>query len=140
MDFQFQTLTKEFMIENVREFISMTESNIIGEYWQESHFLAVLPGKWEYSFYVTDPEEKIAGFIIASEKEQSIHIHKFVVHKPFQNRGLGSKMIDRILQQTNQPVTLKVQVANEDALRFYLRKGFIVTGQQKDLHTMIYER
>src|SRR5882672_8952935 len=109
----FKELDIEFLRRHVKEFIAMTQRNMRDEYWDEVNFLSELPGKWQYSFYATDATRSILAFIIASEKEQSIHIHKFVVDKPFQKGGLGSKMLDHVLLQSQKPITLKVRTDNE---------------------------
>ena len=133
----FKLLDTEFLRIHVKEFIEMCQRNMNDEYWDESNFLTELKGKWQYSFYVTDSSLTIQAFIIASEKDQSVHIHKFVVDKPFQSEGLGSKMLDHILQQSSKPITLKVRNDNERAIAFYKQKGFVADGIQNDMYKMI---
>lgn len=140
MDFQFRQLTREFLATHVEEFIQMINRNLEDEYWVAEHFLTELPGKWKFSFYVSASENLLAGFIIASEKPGSIHIHKFVVDGPYQKQGLGSQMVDWIINQSEKPVTLKVRTSNESGLRFYLRKGFIVTAEHGNFLLMTYHR
>lgn len=141
MSFTFLAITRDFVSANSRDFIEIARRNISGEYWNENNFLSELQKKWEYSFMVTADEGKMVGFLIASEKEQSVHIHKFVVDLPFQGKGLGTLMLDNILKQAGgKPVTLKVQKSNPQALAFYRKKGFVINGSQNDLDTMIYPR
>jgi ribosomal protein S18 acetylase RimI-like enzyme len=140
MDFNLITLTRKFLQDNVEEFISLNKSNLRNEYWNADHFLAELNRKWDLSFYVTNEEDKVVGFLIASEKEQSIHIHKFVVDQSVQKIGLGRRMLERIISQTTKPVTLKVEIENVNASQFYLKNKFVITECQNNLHSMIYNR
>lgn len=133
----FKALDPEFLRTNVEEFIDMCQRNMKDEYWGEANFLSELNGKWKYSFYVTDASNIMKAFLIASEKDKSVHIHKFVVDKPFQREGLGSKMLEHILKKSNKPLTLKVRSDNEKAIVFYKQKGFNVNGSQDHMYTMI---
>lgn len=132
-----KTLDREFLRGRVQEFIDMIQRNMKDEYWSENNFLTDLPGKWNYSLVVTDENDIIQGFAIASEKTQSIHIHKFVVDAPFQQAGLGQSMLNRILEQAAKPITLKVRTDNSQAISFYKKNGFVIDGTEGNLHTMI---
>ena len=140
MVFRFNVLTYEFMKLHVEEFISMNNANLKNEYWQADHFLASLNQKWDLSFYAATEKNEMAGFIIASDKVTTVHIHKFVVDHPFQQHGLGSKMLKHLIEQTEKPISLKVEKENEAAIRFYLKNQFKITGSQESLYTMICER
>jgi ribosomal protein S18 acetylase RimI-like enzyme len=140
MVFSFNVLTKEYMQHHVDDFISMNNTNLKNEYWQADHFLAELNKKWALSFYATTTENKMAGFLIASDKIATIHIHKYVVDEPFQQQGLGSNMLKHLMDLTEKNISLKVEIANENAIQFYLKKGFLITDSQGNLHNMIYKR
>jgi ribosomal protein S18 acetylase RimI-like enzyme len=140
MNFIFKDLTRDFVKTNIRDFVKIASDNIVDEYWGEKNFLAELDKKWDYSFVMIDDDRKIAGFLIASEKQHSIHIHKFIVDSPFQRMGLGALMMKAIFKKAGQkPVTLKVQEKNEKALAFYKNHGFVIDGNQNALYTMIYQ-
>ena len=132
----FHQLDKAFLKEHVSDFIALCQRNMKDEYWDESHFLTELPQKWVYSFYVSHGDEVI-GFIVASEKEQSIHIHKFVVDQPFQGSGLGSRMLQHLVYQSQKPITLKVRTDNEQGISFYKKHQFSITYSEKDMFSML---
>lgn len=136
MDTLFKTLNRDFLMKHVNEFISMCQRNMQDEYWNESHFLTELPGKWHYSFYAVEGSV-VKAFIIASEKEQSVHIHKFVVDRPFQREGLGGRMLNQIAELAPKPITLKVRTDNEKAISFYNKEKFVVYSMDKEMQSMI---
>lgn len=133
----FKSLDKDFLKNHVKYFIDMCQRNMEGEYWNEHNFLSELPQKWQYSFIVADNRGIVRAFIIASEKEQSVHIHKFVVDAPFQKGGLGSRMLDHIIQQSPKSLTLKVRTGNERAISFYEKNGFTIIKSEQGMHSMV---
>jgi ribosomal protein S18 acetylase RimI-like enzyme len=133
----FNILDKSFLQNHVVDFIDMCQRNMENEYWNKDNFLAELPGKWKYSFVVTNNPGAVMGFIIASDKSSSIHIHKFVVDKPYQRSGIGSQMVNHLLDQTARPLTLKVRKDNTQAIEFYKRHGFVVNDQKQESYSMI---
>ena len=130
-------LDQDFLKTHVQQFIDMCQRNMEGEYWDESNFLSDLPGKWKFSLFASDIDDTLQGFAVVSEKEQSFHIHKFVVDGPYQGSGVGSKMVKAIIQQSRKPVTLKVRKDNTNAVEFYQRHQFAINGEQEELYTMI---
>jgi ribosomal protein S18 acetylase RimI-like enzyme len=138
--YTFKPLSESFLAEHLPDFIDMARRNITNEYWEASHFLAPLNKKWEYSFYVVDPTGKLMGFLIASKKENSVHIHKFIVDAAFQRSGAGSLMVDHLLQQHQETITLKVDQENKGAVSFYRKKGFVIVSEQKNMFTMALTR
>jgi len=137
MDFNILTLSHAYLQEHVDDFIHMLNDNLNDEYWNAEHFLSDLNKKWIYSSYATVPSGTLTGFLIASEKETSVHIHKFVVDQPYHGKGLGGKMLDHLKNQTNKPITLKVNRDNQQAWTFYSRKGFTLVEQKGNQCTMI---
>lgn len=136
MNLKINPLSKSTLKLHVDDFVSMSNRTIEDEYWGSEHFLADLPGKWELSFSVADDAGKLAAFLIASEKKDSVHIHKFVVDKPYQQMGLGSRMLSYLKEKNTKPLTLKVHVDNLHAIDFYTRKGFTTLSIEKDLCLM----
>lgn len=136
---EFVALSKEIMPQYVSDIVGMSARNIDDEYWSAGHFLTDLPGKWELSFLVLF-ESKLVGFLIASRKEASVHIHKFVVDGPMQRSGLGSSMLRRLKDITPDIITLKVKTDNKKALAFYLKEGFVQKSLKHDLYTLALER
>jgi ribosomal protein S18 acetylase RimI-like enzyme len=123
-------ITREFLRNNL---------NIPHEYWGEDHFLMELPGKWDYSIAAID-HGKIIGYLIASDKTEKIHIHKFMVGPQFQSQGIGKALLKEIinisLNNNKLSITLKVYTDNQRAIKFYLEKGFNIIQSNGELHSM----
>jgi ribosomal protein S18 acetylase RimI-like enzyme len=136
MTFHIKQLSKDWLKSNVQNFVKISSDNIPDEYWNETHFLTDLPKKWEYSCLCTDINGNLVGFLIASEKEHSIHIHKFVVNAAAQGNGIGTMMFNRLLEKVSKPITLKVHTKNKAAISFYEKKGFIASDLKDDMYAM----
>jgi len=140
MNFTIKVLTRDFVQQNIDEFIRIAKENIADEYWGKSHFLAELNNKWIYSQAVISKERKVIGFLIASEKDEAIHIHKFIVDASVQRAGVGTSMLRFLIgKRTAKPIMLKVHIENKKAIAFYERKGFKIKAIQGDLNVMKYD-
>ena len=61
---------------------------------------------------------------------------------PYRGRGIGAKLLRQILEyaETRRSIAdvfLHVQSSNEDAMTFYKKQGFEVTGEIKDYYKRI---
>ncbi|WP_216824385.1 GNAT family N-acetyltransferase [Emticicia sp. TH156] len=65
----------------------------------------------------------IVGFISAYEPDN--FIHHIYVHLSYQKMGVGKLMVDAMLQQLKTPITLKCLQANQAAIAFYKKCGFV---------------
>lgn len=107
--------------------------------WNKSAFHYELPEKVEKSFLVFNNEELI-GYCVISKKNDFYHIHKIVVDNDFGNLGLGSKMIDFILNTLKiTEIALKVDVNNIFAINFYFKHKFKIIDIQNGYYTMKLE-
>ena len=136
MNVHVTTLKKETVAARITDFIRISKENIDDEYWDAENFLSDLNKKWDLSLLALDEKHMIVGFLIASEKENSVHIHKFVIDAPFQRSGLGRKMLAALRKNLSKGVTLKVNEENKNAVSFYEKNGFEVIDRQKDLLIM----
>lgn len=126
--YKINVLTPEFLTQHINEFIAIA-SDIPLESWKEENYLYELPGKWKYSLTILDKENIIVGFIIASQKKESIHIHKYAVHPQYRSKGVGLSMLQHFEKNVKaigdcKMVSLYVDTENSNAIRFYERNGF----------------
>lgn len=131
---EYKVISKEFMLNNLKRFQSIL-SDIPNEYWEKEHFLLDLPSKWEISMAIINDSE-IIGYIIASEKRTSIHIHKFMVDCNYRGKGYGSKMLHQFEEKTksyNKKYTLKVYKNNLKAIKFYENHNYSQYDSNRDL-------
>lgn len=137
----FSNLDPDVLSAKMDEFVSIAHRNIADEYWQREQFLSPATNKWHLSFYLKEAgTERILGFIIASDKGETVHIHKFIVDSEFQGRGLGKKMFNHFLSLSKKDVSLKVNIENTGAIKFYERLGFAVSEQSPGKLLMTYKR
>ena len=74
----------------------------------------------------------IAGAIDCQRHRDRWTINNIEIAPEFQNVGIGTWLINRLLQQArgeDVPVDLQVMKVNLDARRLYERLGFTVTGE-----------
>ena len=129
-------LTKARCIEYLNDLI--TVSGDVSD-WGEEQFLSDLPGKWNLSFTIWG--DGIVAYAILSRKwSDRIHIHQFMVKAAFRSSGIGSLMIDRILEEYGgvEDISLKVHNDNEGAIEFYKRKNFVTEEFKDDYIWMFY--
>lgn len=105
-------------------------------------------------FYVLETEERFAGAgcISLHEEENYLHVpwshelkeneiavlHLFAIHPDFRRKGLGEKLLKRIIEDNSDRVKaihLDVVQGNEPALKLYKKAGFHSIG----LHEVYYE-
>lgn len=116
------------------------DAQTLGETWTDSNFSYDLPHKWDFSFFATCDDQKISGFVIASRKPGSIHIHRLAVAKNLQGMGIGKQLVEKIIRKTTNEklnrITLKVSKYNTTAVSFYQKLGFLVFIDEGDNHYM----
>lgn len=138
MDIVIDKLTKNYLTQNIRDFIRITSFDK-NEYWQQENFERELPGKYELSLYAIQNNQLI-GFIIASQKTEGPYIHKFMVHPDFRSKKIGHQLFTRFQETTKQSVSLAVSTTNDRAVKFYMNNGFMISSSKIDsvLKTELY--
>lgn len=144
MSFLIKTLTKteiaKYLIDlvildnSIREEIGLRYGNVI---WDEFNFLKDIKGKWEFSqIAISKLDEKLSGFIIASEMlPNEIHIHRFAVRHNSRRIGVGSLLVNKLLEiaieHRIKRITVEVSRLNTDAISFYQRFNFVCLSQEE---------
>ncbi len=81
----------------------------------------------EYDVILVD--DSPAGRIWIGEEEQQIRLLDIAILPQFQNRGLGTLLLRRLIDEAkiaDKPLRHMVFVLNSDAHRFYERLGFVI--------------
>lgn len=116
------------------------DAEAFGEPWGRTRWLVDLPGKWELSWVLLCKGRPI-GFLIASRKEDALHIHRLAVAANERCTGFGNLLMTAAARQAQEQgypiITLKVRHTNTRAIAFYTRLGFTVSGRQRDNLEMI---
>ncbi|KAJ8652644.1 hypothetical protein O0I10_011722 [Lichtheimia ornata] len=76
------------------------------------------------------------------DNEPRLYMMTLGVLKPYRQLGLGSKLLEHILEHVGKhpelgPIYLHVQITNEAALNFYKKHGFEVVDTEKDYYKHI---
>ena len=134
----FSVLSRERMLESLEDIIRISR-DIPHDNWTEMHYLKELPGKWDLSSLCTSGDA-LLGYIIASWKEPGwVHIHKFAVTTEARGRGIGRLMMEdfeRRIKKEARIISLKVYEDNTEAVGFYRKLNFSVTGNHENLLVM----
>ena len=132
-------LKKGFLIERMSGFLEI-DKVIQQELWNESNFLSDLPNKWDLSL-IAMFNKKLIGYLIASRKEFSVHIHRLAIAQKFQSDGVGRAMVLRLTEKVESfklPIMLKVHQENIRAVKFYQKLGFKNVGKSRTNIEMQY--
>lgn len=88
---------------------------------------------------VAELGEKIAGFICLYMVLDEGHITNIAVDAPYQNRGIGSRLIltsiDAVKERGITHLTLEVRKSNTKAQHLYIKFGFRMSGLRKSYYT-----
>jgi ribosomal protein S18 acetylase RimI-like enzyme len=126
-------LTKEKLKEQLAVLLAV-DAATPGQHWTAENFLYDLPDKWELSFFSTSDGQEVSGFVIASSKNETIHIHRLAVGGNFQVRGIGKQLVEvvksRALNRKVRSITLKVATQNASAILFYHKLGFFISKDE----------
>lgn len=111
----------------------------MGEAWDDGHFRNELPDKWVCSA-IAERSGEAVGFVIASRKVTSVHIHRIAVVASLRGTGLGTALLQYVaacaLDLGFESVTLRVAKENRLAVALYERRGFRVSAAVRGLLEM----
>ena len=92
-------------------------------------------------FYVvyTQETEEIMGFVaFGIYSIDTAHIMILAVHPKYQNKGVGTKLLEftlaTIRESHNKRVRLEVKVTNQVAIDFYKKHGFVIKGTIREYY------
>jgi len=78
-------------------------------------------------------DDVIAGYQIRTTTQMGGHLAILAVHPDHQREGIGSALVDdlldRFVRRGVQRVTVNTQFDNRAALALYRRAGFVTTGE-----------
>jgi ribosomal protein S18 acetylase RimI-like enzyme len=109
-----EALRKIYLRVRQTSFVWMTGSS-----FNLSSFDADTSGEY---IMVARVDGKIAGFVSVWTEDNFIH-HLYVDNE-YQNKGIGTRLMNEVIRTLQHPVTLKCIKRNTPAIRFYLRHGW----------------
>ncbi|MCG7922675.1 MAG: ribosomal protein S18-alanine N-acetyltransferase [Candidatus Thiodiazotropha lotti] len=88
-----------------------------------------------YSCWVLTMDDQVIGYGVMSVVIDEAHILNICISPEWQRRGLGEKLLRRLIKVAEQhgaeTVFLEVRVSNQVALRLYEKTGFVEVGMRK---------
>ncbi|MCG7910565.1 MAG: ribosomal protein S18-alanine N-acetyltransferase [Candidatus Thiodiazotropha taylori] len=88
-----------------------------------------------YSCWVLTMDDLVIGYGVMSVIIDEAHILNICISPEWQRRGLGEKLLRRLIkvaaQHGAETVFLEVRVSNRVALRLYEKIGFVEVGMRK---------
>jgi putative acetyltransferase len=83
----------------------------------------------KYSVYVAEEDKRIVGF---TELDSTGHIDCFFVHHEWQRRGVGTRMLQRIVASAGrQEIRRLFAEVSITAVPFFLEKGFVIVRENE---------
>lgn len=108
----------------VKNFIKIKNMSRISN-WSFKNYNKNLPGKWEESIIVYNKiNDEIVAFCISSKNYNSLHIHLLIVSFKYQNLGIGTKILQKLINRNNKNITVKTYSNLKKTIRFYLKNDF----------------
>jgi len=79
-------------------------------------------------FYTAVKEKRIVGYIVCWLSDKTAHIYNISVKKDYQNQGIGSFLLEYLLEELKKDgfntVVLEVRKSNLKAISLYKKFGF----------------
>ena len=88
---------------------------------------------------------EVVGLISYSLIYDRIELEYIWVKDSYRNRGLASKMMDKMFEENVKNITLEVRISNSSAINLYKKYGFVVASLRhnyygdEDAYLMIRE-
>jgi ribosomal-protein-alanine N-acetyltransferase len=105
--------------------------------WSEEDFIRCLRQR-NCIGMVAEHEERIVGFMIYELHRNRLHLLNFAVHADFHRRGVGSRMITKLISklssQRRDRITLEVRETNLAAQLFFRHMGFRAVAVLRDFY------
>ena len=130
-----RTLSPPDLEGEINAFLSIAADQT-GEYWTAEHFLRELPRKWDLSCAAWKDGRPVAYAIVSARSSRHAHLHHFAVAPDMRGQGIGFLMIRGILSRLRtagfSELTLKVNIKNATARRYYARHSFSEIREEGD--------
>ena len=119
--------------------VEAIETALFSDAWSEQGFEDTLNSPYVISLVTIDEaEDTILGYIIMYVSFEEGEISNVAVAKSAQNRGIGSALMQAILEKgLEESVTrfiLEVRVSNTPAIALYKKFGFTEIGIRRDFY------
>lgn len=105
--------------------------------WSASSYVGVVDG--DMAGWVSDDARGVSGFVVARELVGETEILNLAVRANTRRQGLGTNLMEAAIAWSRElgaeRVLLEVRASNENAIRFYKRRGFVVAARRAKYYT-----
>ncbi len=97
--------------------------------WSKNYILLniKLPESFR-KFYVAKVDDEVVGYVVCWLSDETAHIHNISVKKDYQNVGVGSKILNFLIEKLKKinikTIVLEVRISNFSAINLYKKFGF----------------
>ncbi len=77
-------------------------------------------------FFITKTQNSLAGYILCFEYKKTIRVYSLAVSKNYQGQGIGKKLLEYILNNSDKNISLEVNTNNLIAISLYQKLGFVI--------------
>lgn len=110
--------------------------------WTEENFLSLVCQR-NCIAMVAEFDNQVIGFMFYELYKNHLHISNFAVHPNFRRKGVGSKMVEKLIeklfQQRRQEITLEVRETNLCAQIFFQSQEFRAIGVMREHYEDLHE-
>jgi ribosomal-protein-alanine N-acetyltransferase len=132
-----EILLREMQATDIPEVIEIERMSFTTP-WSENAFLKEIHKLYSLT-RVAVLGDKVIGYICANYIMDEGHIMNLAVHHNFRRRGIGTKLVEEILDELKENdcryIYLEVRFSNLRARNFYERFGFRVAGIRRNYYT-----
>jgi ribosomal protein S18 acetylase RimI-like enzyme len=84
-------------------------------------------------YFLYDKNEQIGYFALWNKSDAEIELKSIALLPNFQDKGLGSKMLDKVIELSRgKRLSLVVHPLNISAIIAYLNKGFVIVTRKEN--------
>jgi ribosomal-protein-alanine N-acetyltransferase len=128
---------RRFSVSDIHSVMRVTKKSL-GEVYPPSLYLT-LHNIWPDGFMVLEVNGQIVGFVAAVESEKKVaRVLMLAVLPEHRRRSYGSmllaKLQDRCMADSFNEIKLEVRKSNVQAISFYERRGFSVSGEIRNFY------
>jgi ribosomal-protein-alanine N-acetyltransferase len=121
-------------MEDIDEVLEIEKSSF-EDPWQRLAFESAVESRFSRSLVARGQDGKIVGYTVYWIAGPECHILNLAVHPEMRRKGLGSQIMDRILEDAKgfecEEVVLEVRRSNLPAIRLYQEYGFVPIGVRR---------
>lgn len=123
------------MLDSDLDQIDVLEHELFTSAWSKKDFEYELHDNPYGNYFVYEENSNVLGYVGVWVIFEQAQITTLGVDKKFQDRGIGSKLLEYVInyadQQACEVISLEVRVSNDKAIMLYEKAGFINVNIRK---------